>query len=222
MGYADSYNLQWKKTFAFLITYAAHIGNEANENNNRDISAHDHIADLFFFDLAGFFLGVNTDFINFLVNDAGMSTWHFMPTFDIHKNQIFGASLNYIFRPKAFEFANVRPLFYTGMMNMIGLTYDTGRFSHSFSAGIFYTDPINIKGKLTSGYFLESNGELALSILMNSSEDFRFRFRFNFYPELFSASNQTPYDFSFMIGQQKNNGIAFAINVGLPIGIGFK
>jgi len=48
--------------WAFFAQYAAAFGNESLEASNvRDVGAHDHIADLYIYDLAGKFLFMNDD-----------------------------------------------------------------------------------------------------------------------------------------------------------------
>lgn len=218
MEYADYYDIKWAKTFSFLVTYAMHFGNEANETDQPEVSAYDHIADLYFFDVAGFFLGLNDDFMDFMINEAGMSTWHFMPVYDIEHEDFFNVGLNYVFRPKILHYKNVRPLLYLGMMNMGGLTFDAGDLSHSVVAGLALTDPLERKGRFVYGYYLETLGRQAASLLLNGSEDFRVRL--NLYPALFKYYSETTRNFALMLGQTKNEDFAFGVNYELPISVG--
>ncbi|WP_412471649.1 hypothetical protein [Halobacteriovorax sp. RT-1-4] len=218
MEYSDYYGIKWAKTFSFIVTYAMHFGNEANETTQPEVSALDHIADLYIYDVAAFLLGLNDPFMNFMVDEMGMTTWHFMPVYDVEHEDFFNVGLNYIMRPKLLHFNKFRPLLYMGMMNLVGLTYDNGDLSHSVAAGMAFTDPLEQKGRFAYGYFLETMGRQAASLLMNSSEDFRVRL--NLYPALFHFYADSASNFALMLGQTKNDDFAFGINYELPISIG--
>lgn len=218
MEYADYYGIKWSKLWSFTMIYAMHFGNEANETTNPEVTSHDHIADIYFFDVAGYLLAMNEDFMDFMVYELGMSTWHFMPVYDIEHEDFFNVGLNYVFRPEALHFKNLRPLLYLGMMNMAGVTYDAGDLSHSIVAGMSFTDPLERKGRFVYGYYLETMGHQSASLLLNGSEDFRVRL--NLYPALFRYYGELSQNLALMIGQTKNDDFAFGVNYELPISIG--
>lgn len=218
MEYADYYDIKWAKFWTFATIYAMHFGNEANETRQEEVKSFDHIADLYFFDVAGLILGMNDTFMDFMVYDMGMTTWHFMPVYDIEHEDFFNVGLNYVFRPEMLQFSNIRPLLYLGMMNMGGLTFDSGDLSHSIVAGLALTDPLERKGRFVYGYYLETMGRQSASLLLNGSEDFRVRL--NLYPALFRYYGEMSQNLALMLGQTKNDDFAFGINYELPISIG--
>lgn len=209
--------------WAFLTTYFAHFGNEALETTSSEISSHDHIADIYIFDVAAFLFSSSEQGMRFLIDDMGMKAWHFNPVLDLDGGDFFNAGLNYIFRPKSLSLleGKLEPLYYLGMQTLGGASYQykEGR-KFSLAMGISLTDPLRQKGRFVTGLFHESQGEIDASLFLNGSEDFRWRF--NFYPNLFKKWDFIPksWNIALMAGQAKGPSYAFGLNINLPFGLG--
>ncbi len=221
--YFNHYNIPFASFWAFTLTYLGHFGNEALETTSGEISSHDHIADLYFFDVAAFVLAQNRPAMNYLVNDLGMKAWHFNPMYDVDSEDFFNTGLNYIFRPKAFHMmeGKVRPLYFLGMQTLVGSSYDyKENQTFSLAMGISLTNPLKQKGRFVTGLFHETNGELDASLFLNGSEDYRWRV--NLYDNLWNRADWLPQDWQLglIIGQGKGPTYALGININLPFGIG--
>lgn len=225
--YFTHYNVPLPSLWAFALTYLAHFGNEALETTSGEISSHDHIADIYVFDVAGFLLAHNPTVMNYLVDDMGMKAWHFIPMYDVDGDDVFNAGLNYIFRPKALAFGGgdkIRPLYYLGMQTMLGSSYDyKENKTVSVAMGLSLTNPLKQKGRFVTGIFHETNGELDASLFLNGSEDYRWRF--NLYNNLWQETRVLPFlpkdwQLGVMIGQGKGPTYAAGINLNMPIGLG--
>ena len=73
---------QYKSPYvwAFVVSYVAHLGNEALESSNeRDLNAHDHIADLLLFDLISKLIYLNDEYVSLLRDKLGMISWPYQP-----------------------------------------------------------------------------------------------------------------------------------------------
>ena len=225
--YYSHYNYPTPKLFAFLTTYIAHLGNEALETTSDEISSHDHIADLYFFDLAAFFAASYDPFMRYLVDDLGMKAWHFNPMYDIDSGDFFNSGLNYIFRPKKLYFANnkIKPLYFLGMQTLAGASYNyTSDEQVTMAAGISLTNPLEQKGRFVTMLAHEKMNTLEASLFINGSEDFRWRL--NLYEKILERfdyfKNKTSvYNFGLTIGQTKGPAYAVGLNVSLPFGLGF-
>lgn len=221
--YFDYYDIPYSSLWAFLLTYLGHFGNEALETTSTEISSHDHIADLYVFDLAAFLLAHHKPTMNYLTQDMGMKAWHFNPMFDLDGEDFYNTGLNYVFRPKALTLANgkIRPLYYLGMQTLLGSSYDYREDKTvSLAMGISLTNPLKQEGRFVTGIFHEDDGELEASLFLNGSEDFRWRL--NLYDQLWNGSKYIPEDWhlGFMIGQGKGPTYAIGININMPFGIG--
>lgn len=207
--------------WAFVTTFIAHFGNEALETTSGEISSHDHIADLYFFDLAAFFGANSPQLMNYLLSDMGMKAWHFNPMYDLSGDNFFNAGLNYIFRPKILEFneGELRPFFYIGMQNLVGMSYDyCADHTITGAAGMSLTDPLQQKGRFVTAIFHESAGELDASLFINGSEDFRWRL--NLYENVFQQYFNRSWRMGIMFGQAKADSYAAGVSFNMPFGIG--
>ncbi len=204
--------------WSFLFTYAAHMGNEALETSYHDISSHDHIADLYVFDLAAFFISYNETYINFLLDDLNLKSWNFQPVWSLKSDDFFNTGLNYVARPKVLQFYDdkLRPFIYFGMQNIAGLSYQyvEDRII-SLGAGMSLTDPLEQKGRFVVSLFHETNGELDGSLFINGSEDMSWRL--NLYPNLLRYKDIDP---GFIIGNKRGGGLSLGLSVNMPFGLG--
>ena len=215
-------NYPLPKAFAFLITYLAHIGNEAFETSSDQISSHDHIADIYFFDLAAFYAASNPAVMNFLLDDLQMKAWHFHPMYDVKSDDIFNAGLNYVIRPKILQIkaTQLRPMVFFGMQNMLGLSYDYDKSqTFSMAMGLSLTDPLRQKGRFVTALFHENENEIEAALLLNGSENMRIRL--NLYENLFYRIVDRAWKFNLVIGQKKSDDIAIGLSWNMPLGIGF-
>lgn len=204
--------------WTFLLTYAAHIGNEALETSQvEEIDSHDHIADLYFFDIIGFSLAFQDNYLNYMLNDLGMETWHFQPAWDIKNDNFFNAGLNYIYRPSYFS-GTVQPIIYTGMQNMAGISIHNNASTYSTLAGLSLTDPLRQKGRFVVGLFYEKNKSLSSSLFINGSENFRWRL--NLYPAAWKNLKNQGIDFAMVLGETSNDKYAMGLSVNMPFSLG--
>ncbi|PIK14555.1 hypothetical protein [Halobacteriovorax sp. JY17] len=204
--------------WSFLFTYAAHMGNEALETSHHEISSHDHIADLYVFDLAAFIMSYNKTYMNFLLDEMEVKAWHFQPVWSLKSDDFFNAGLNYITRPKVLQFndGKLKPFIYFGMQNIAGLsfTYKEERVI-SVGGGMSLTDPLEQKGRFVVSLFHETNGELDGSLFINGSEDMSWRL--NLYPNLLKYKDVDP---GFIVGNKRGGGISLGLTVNMPFGLG--
>ena len=224
--YFEYYDVPAPGFFSFLFTYGAHLGNEALETTSDEISSHDHIADIYFFDIAAFLMSYSPATMNFLIHDLDMKAWHFNPMYNLNEDDFFNAGLNYIFRPKSLSFGEnkFRPMYFLGMQTMLGLSYDYNRENTlTASAGMSLTDPLEQKGRFVSALFHEYQGELEASLFLNGSEDFRFRVNLydTFFYRFMNQKQTKDYQLGLVLGQKKDNNVAFGLNINLPFGMGF-
>lgn len=224
--YFEHYSYPLPKAWAFLFTYIAHIGNEALEISSDEISSHDHIADLYFFDLAAFIMSQYGPFMDFLLDDMQMKAWHFNPMWDLDSDNFFNAGLNYVFRPRLawINKGTLKPLIYAGMQNMAGASYQYQANSQvSLAAGLSLTNPLKQKGRFVTALFHEQNERLEASLFLNGSEDFRWRL--NLYDNFFERFMNNPkisdqIDLALVIGQAKGPAYAVGLNFNMPFGLG--
>lgn len=216
--YFEHYGYPAPGVWAFLFTYAAHMGNEALETSYHDISSHDHIADLYIYDLAAFIMSYNKTYMNFLLDDLEVKAWHFQPVWSLKSDDFFNTGLNYITRPKALQFHDnkLKPFIYFGMQNIGGLSYLYREDKTiSFGAGMSLTDPLEQKGRFVVSLFHETNGELDGSLFINGSEDMSWRL--NLYPNLLRFKEIDP---GFIIGNKRGGGLSLGLSINMPFGLG--
>jgi len=216
--YYDNHDYPAPWVFAIFTSFLARYGNEVLEVTEKQITSHDHIADLFFFDVAGVFLAQNPEWMKFLVKDLGMTAWHFQPMWAPKEDDFRNAGLNYIIRPEVLSYKEkVTPFFFFGMQNMLGISYqydDKRRLS--VSTGLFFTDPLEQKSKLVSALFWEKKSELVASFFINGSENFRWRL--NMYPALFG--HQSGLHVGLLIAETyERQNYAVGVNLNLPFGL---
>lgn len=217
--YFEYYETPYAPFWSFLLTFAAHVGNEALETSQtEEINSHDHIIDLYFFDVLGYILSFHDPYMKFMLNDMGMKAWHFQPSWDFKKDDIFNAGLNYIYRPSYFN-GDWRPILYTGMQNMGGVSHYRGHNIYSMLAGIALTNPLKQKGRFVVGLFHEKNDLLQSSLLIGGSENYRWRF--NFYPHFWRDFLPQKYDLGIVVGENNSDQLAFGLSLNLPIGFGY-
>lgn len=207
--------------YAFIFSYLAQFGNEALESSNGEkVGATDHIADLLFFDLAGKVLFLNDSFTLFFRDKMQLKTWAHQPLIDPSDGRVYNAGTNYIFRPKIFGIeSNLRPIAIFGMQFLLGLSYkfDSGD-EFSFAQGLAYTDPLNQKGKWTTGIFYDRNGELLTSLFVNGTENLRLRL--NIYPGIIQVAKYPNVKIGVMSGLYRNRDFLLGGMINIPLGIG--
>ncbi|EQC48003.1 hypothetical protein [Bacteriovorax sp. Seq25_V] len=218
--YFEYYNYPIAPLWTLLTTYATHLGNEALETSHEEITSHDHIADLYVFDVLGFVLSTKHEWIEFLTQDLGMRAWHGQPIWDVSTDNVFNPGLNYIYRPEFLKFSNYAPIIHTGMQNMGGLSMYQGERTHSLLAGIALTNPLKQKGRFVIGYYFERNDELVASVLLNSGENMRYKV--NLYPNFSPVFIENKYlqKLSLVFGQTRARDYLLGFNFNLPIGLG--
>ena len=204
--------------WSFLVTYAAHMGNEALETSHHEISSHDHIADLYIYDLAAFIMSYNKSYMNFLLDDLELKSWNFQPMWSLKSDDFFNTGLNYITRPKALQFSEgkYKPFLYFGMQNIAGLSYVySENRTVSVGGGMSLTDPLEQKGRFVVSLFHETNSELDGSLFINGSEDMSWRL--NLYPNILRYKEIDP---GFIIGNKRGGGLSLGLSVNMPFGLG--
>lgn len=216
--YFTFYNVPFPFFFSTLTAYAAHFGNEALESGNKEITSHDHIADLYFFDVIAVFLAQNKNYIEFLRDELGMRAWHGQPIWNINTENIFNPGLNYIYRPKILHFSNFRPIIFTGMQNMTGLSYDDASVTHSALMGLALTNPLENKGRFVVSYALEKDDDLMMTFFVNSAENIRYKF--NLYPRMLNIFFEEEFfkHLGLVFGQNREREYLLGIDYHLPIG----
>jgi hypothetical protein len=214
----DVNNYSHPYVWAFAIKYATHFGNEAIESTNtKDIGPHDHIADLYFFDIVGKFMFMNDEVVKFFRDQARLDIWRFQPMFDFKEQQILNAGVNYIVRPNIFKSENWRPFIHAGLQIMGGATYLKNSEGYTFAMGISPTDPLRNKQRLVSGFFWDRAGSLMTSLYINGSENQKFRL--NIFPGIINFNSVSPGVFTAL---QRNNDWQIGVQALIPIGVGAR
>jgi hypothetical protein len=184
--YFIEHHAKYPRLYAYTLAYLGHLGNESLETTSARITSHDHIADLYFFDLASIFLAESDGALIFLRDQMGMMHWHMRPHINIKTGHVTNAGLNYVFRPQILE---NKVFLYLGMQNMIGYSHQIAPHDFlSLGMGLSLTDPLEDKGRFVVGLFYDRNKALTSSLFLNGSEDFRWRL--NLYPNLFQGEWQ--------------------------------
>lgn len=225
--YYQHYNYPLPSLWAFITTYFAHFGNEAFETTSEEITSHDHIADIYFFDFAAFLISHNEHFMNFILDDLGLTAWHFNPIYNVKDSNFFNTGLNYVLRPKLLQYKGVRPLAYLGMQNMIGASYSPSKNrTISLAAGLSLTNPLKKKGRFVTALFYEKNDRINSSIFLNGSEDLRYRINLydNFLRDIFlqNTKKKELWDLAFIFGQEKSRDYLLGLNIAMPFGLGHR
>ncbi len=225
-GYDYRFMVEWFKVrnfsnpyiIALLTSYLGHLGNEAYEASNSRITSHDHIADLYFFDVVGKLLFLNDDVANFFVRDMGLRPWHFMPTYDVGEESITNAGLNYILRPKIFG-EKVLPFMYLGMQVLGGFSFQLKKESYlTAAAGVAITEPFEKKYFYSGLLSYDIAGEPYMIFNVNGTEAYRYRVML--FPKFF----QLPGDqrLGLILGSSRDNRPVLGIQYNLPLGIGYR
>ena len=195
---------------------AAEVGNEALESSNeRDISAHDHIADLYFFDTAAKVLFANDRVAKFMVDELQLTVWNFRPMYFPKDRHIHNAGTNYICRPKSLSTEKTSPFIHMGMMPMVGVSRRLPeQFRLSIGMGPSYRNPLTSEGMLGGGFFVENHDDLMASIYLNGTE--HYRMRVNLFPGIFGEYSKYT---NLFIGLERNNAMAIGMDFNLPLGL---
>jgi hypothetical protein len=207
----------WMSVFTL---YMGHLGNEALELSNSQITIFDHLADLFVFDSLAIFLFQYDRVVNLFHQSMGMRRFAYQPFIDFEHGEIRNAGLNYIIRPGMGE-SKFRPMVLAGMQTMVGISYNYYQ-SHNVSllSGVAFTDPLEKKGYMVGAFYLDNGRVPEFSMTVNGSEGYSVRC--NFYPVLFS--NYLPKlkdkDISLTLGYGRGQEVVVAFNYNLPLGIG--
>jgi hypothetical protein len=216
--YYESKNISYPWLLSIVTSYAARYGNEVLEVSESQITSHDHIADLFIFDVAGLILATNKRAMKFITEELQMKAWHHQPMWNPERDDFSNAGLNYIIRPAKLSLNDkISPFFYFGMQNLLGLSYNLNDEKVlSGAMGVFLTDPLRMKQKWVTAIFYETNSNLALALFINGSENFRWRL--NTYPALLNLKES--WRVGTFLAQTYQDQMAFGVNLNLPFGIG--
>ncbi len=220
--YFSYHQAEFPTLYATLFTYAAQWGNEALESSNeRDITAHDHIADLYVFDLIGKIAFSYDPIVRFVRDDLQFVSWHSQPHINVHDGRVKNASTNFLMRPKLFGHdSRFRPVLFIGMQAMGGVAYKIHEEGElTITQGMAYTDPIRQKGRYATGLFYDRGNQLLTSLFINSTEDFRLRL--NLYPGVIQIP-QTNWKIGTSFGLYRNYDLMVGVNIEMPLGIGFQ
>ncbi len=210
--------------FSFITCYAGHLSNEALENSNRNLTPHDPLADLLFFDWVGKLIFLSNDVARFFHDTLQMRNWMGQPMFDVRKTRIYNASCNYVFRP--FIYKNmVRFFFFMGYHYIAGFGFRVNDTDFiTLSAGVAVMkgfDPNNdstddaVKNFRTcGGIFYDRNGNLLASLIINGTENYKLRL--NIYPDLL---NFDKVNFGIFLGLDDYNKVSIGFTMYTLLGL---
>jgi hypothetical protein len=181
--------------FSLVTCYAAHFSNEALENSNKNLTPHDHIADLLFFDWVGKLLFLSDHVARFFNDTLQMRNWMGQPMFDVRKKRVYNAACNYVFRPLIYK-DQVRFFILMGYHYLGGFGFKVNESDFvTLSAGVAVVkgfDPNHDtlrdsikKFRPSGGIFYDRNGNLLASLILNGTENFKIRV--NIYPGMFNT-----------------------------------
>src|SRR4030042_3072566 len=204
---------------SFLTCYLAHFSNEALETSNKNLTSHDHIADLYFFDVIGKLLFMSDAVTIFFHDFFQLRNWMGQPMFDVRKTRIYNASCNYVIRPFIYK-KMVRFFFMMGYHELGGVGFrvnDTDWIT--FCAGVAIVKGFNpdrqrkgadaVKNFRTCGaIFYDRNGNLLASLILNGTENYKMRL--NIYPDLLNIDHV---NFGLFLGVDDYNKVAIGLTM---------
>lgn len=211
--------------FSVLTAYLAHFSNEALESSNRNLTSHDFIADLFFFDAVGKLLFLSDTIVRFFHDFWQFRNWMGQPMFDVRKGRIHNASCNYVFRPYIYK-KSVRFFFMMGYHYISGFGFKVGDHDWiTLSAGVAVVkgfDPDRQKQakdavknfRTCGGIFYDRNGNLMASLIINGTENYRLRL--NVYPDLLNIDKV---NFGVFLGVDDYNRVSVGLTMYTLMGL---
>lgn len=211
--------------FSFLTCYLAHFSNEALETSNKYLTSHDHIADLYFFDVAGKLIFMIDPVAKFFNGFCQFRNWMGQPMFDVRKTRVYNAACNYVFRPFIYKDI-VRFFFLMGYhyLGGFGFRVNDTDFIY-FSVGLAVVKGFNPdkqkSGKeainnfrTCGGIFYERNGNLLASVLLNGTENYKMRL--NIYPDLLNIDKVS---FGVFLGVDDYNRVSIGFSMYTLLGL---
>ncbi len=202
----------YPRLLAVLTSYSSHFGNEAIELSNQEISSHDHIADLFFFDIIGKIAFTNDHVAHFFYDRLGARLWQGQAVYDFNEQRILNASVNYLFRPELVENSRFRPVIIAGIQILGGVSYEWAKDQFiTLASGVFYTNPIQKDGRLVTALHYDEAGVQRASIQVNTSD--HLRLRLNVFPGLLFPNDH----FGFFLGETRKHDLAIGISWRMPL-----
>lgn len=212
----SAHDVPYPYLFAFVNSYLGNLGNEAIETTATVVKPTDHVADLFFFDVAGKLLFMNDDVARFFHETLQMRGWHMQPMLSFRELHIENAGSNYVLRPKLFG-DTYRPFFHVGLVLMAGLSYRvSGGDSLTLAGGVTPTDPLNFKGDPIVGLYWDREDALLASLTLNGSS--RMYGRLNVYPDAFSIREAR---LGWYLAYSKAKELFVGVNFVFPAGLGY-
>jgi hypothetical protein len=211
--------------FSILTAYLAHFSNEALESSNRKLTSHDFIADLFFFDAVGKLLFLNSSVVRFFHDFWQLRNWMGQPMFDVRRGRIHNAACNYVLRPYIYK-KSVRFFFMMGYHYISGFGFKVGDHDWiTFGAGVAVVkgfDPDRQKQakdavqnfRTCGGIFYDRNGNLMASLIINGTENYRFRL--NVYPDLLNVDHV---NFGVFLGVDDYNRVSVGLTMYTLMGL---
>ena len=142
-----------------------------------------------------------------------MISWPYQPFFN-QDGFVENAGSNFILRPQIKNY-NIRPFIHLGMQLLIGASFPYYQYTLSMAAGPAFTDPLNDKSRLALGFYLDQEGILLTSLIINGTD--RLRARLNIYPGVLTVGNCTT---GIMLGNSSDNDWLLGLNLNFPIGAG--
>lgn len=199
--------------FAFVNSYLANIGNESIETTAKAVTFTDHVADLYFFDIAGKLLFLSDDVVKFTHDTLQMRAWHFQPMLNLRSVEIDNAASNYIFRPRLFG-KKVRPFIQMGLSILAGVSFLIDETdSITVSGGIVPTDPLQLVGDPMAGIFWDRDDSLLASLTLNGTS--QLYARLNVYPGVIRVLD---WKTGVYLAYSKADEFYFGLSIYLPLG----
>ena len=210
--------------FSFITCYIGHLSNEALENSNKNLTPHDPLADLLFFDWVGKLLFISDDVSRFFHKTLQMRNWMGQPMFDVRKARIYNAACNYVLRPYIYK-DMVRFFFFMGYHYIAGFGFrvnDTDFITLSAGVAVMKgfdpnkeSDKDAIKKFRTcGGIFYDRNGNLLASLIINGTENYKLRL--NIYPDLLNIDHV---NFGIFMGLDDYNKVSIGFSMYTLIGL---
>ncbi len=200
---------------SLFVHYAGHIGNEAYELSNPDVTSHDNFADLFFYDIAGNIIFLNDRIASFFFEKLYLRTWGDQPLYNPEDSHIMNAASDFTIRPNLFV-SKLRPFFLFGLKVLGGISYEySEKEFFTLAAGVTFTDPVNKKGRLSVATYYDREEQLSYALLINSVQNSRFKL--NLYPGLWHFKK---YRLGVTTGLDREDQWLLGLNLNMPLGLG--
>lgn len=182
----------------------------------------DAVADVYLFRPLGLLLFSNRRIATAIRQHLDPAIWPTQISIDLRTGKLINAGLSYIYRPPSLVSGKAQLFFHTGLNNLIGVSYQTGKYtSHTVAIGVAIEEIVRQRDiqadvRPSLGVFKDRRGSLLWSAVINDVG--RTRFRLNLFPGAIRGS--LPLGIYVSLSDEWN--VTTGIRLTLPLGVGIS